>query len=161
MCSINDNIYVSDTYGKICLGLNVFSLFMFLGNYINELRREHWCIKYLDIDSNKADNALKAIIKNEPELDKQMDKINLEYYRFCIYTSIVYILNVIISLKYIDDHYYNSSTYNSFVSFVLLISLKLYNSMVISYNSVKNDKMMSAFLSEFTSYNVFLTIIKD
>ena len=32
--------------------------------------------------------------------------------------------------------------------------MKLYNSLSVAYQSVKNDKMMSAFMSEFISYNV-------
>ena len=32
--------------------------------------------------------------------------------------------------------------------------MKLYNSLSISKESVKNDKMMSAYMSEFVSYNV-------
>ena len=118
------------------------------------MKREYWCIKYLDIDSNKSDNSLKQIIKNEPKLDHQMDRFNKIYYQSCIITLVMYICNALLSIKLVNDNYYNSSTVNSFLTFVLLISLKLYNSVVISYNSVKHDKMMSAFLSEFTSYNV-------
>ena len=32
--------------------------------------------------------------------------------------------------------------------------MKLYNSFTVSYYSVKSDKMMSAYMSEFVSYNV-------
>jgi hypothetical protein len=32
--------------------------------------------------------------------------------------------------------------------------MKLYNSFSVAYQSVKNDKMMSAYMSEFVSYNV-------
>jgi hypothetical protein len=32
--------------------------------------------------------------------------------------------------------------------------MKLYNSFIVAYQSVKNDKMMSAYMSEFVSYNV-------
>jgi len=46
------------------------------------------------------------------------------------------------------------STMSCFISFVLLVNMKLYNSLSVAYQSVKNDKMMSAFMSEFISYNV-------
>ena len=46
------------------------------------------------------------------------------------------------------------STISCFISFVLLVNMKLYNSLSVAYQSVKNDKMMSAFMSEFISYNV-------
>jgi hypothetical protein len=32
--------------------------------------------------------------------------------------------------------------------------MKLYNSYTVAYQSVKNDKMMSAYMNEFVSYNV-------
>ena len=32
--------------------------------------------------------------------------------------------------------------------------MKLYNSLSVGYQSVKNDKMMSAFMSEFVLFNV-------
>ena len=32
--------------------------------------------------------------------------------------------------------------------------MKLYNSLIVAYQSVKNDKMMSAYMSEFVSFNV-------
>jgi|TARA_B110000211_G_C13626838_1_gene355682 hypothetical protein len=32
--------------------------------------------------------------------------------------------------------------------------MKLYNSYSVAYQSVKNDKMMSAYMNEFVSYNV-------
>ena len=35
--------------------------------------------------------------------------------------------------------------------------MKLYNSLNVGYQSVKNDKMMSAYMSEFVSFNVLDT----
>ena len=46
------------------------------------------------------------------------------------------------------------STISCFVSFTLLVQMKLYNSLSVAYYSVKDDKMMSAFMSEFVSFNV-------
>ena len=54
----------------------------------------------------------------------------------------------------INNSYYNSSTLSCFVSFVLLVLMKLYNSFTVAYQSVKNDKMMSAYMCEFVSFNV-------
>ena len=53
-----------------------------------------------------------------------------------------------------NDSYYNNSTLSCFVSFVLLVLMKLYNSFIVAYQSVKNDKMMSAYMCEFVSFNV-------
>ena len=154
MCTLTENINNDDIFHRVVFYFNCLTLCFFMVNYSIELKREYWCIKYLDIDSNISDNALKQIIIKEPKLDKQMDRFNKLYYRSCIITLLSYICNASLSLKLINDNYYSSSTITSFATFVLLISLKLYNSLVISYNSVHYDKMMSAFLCEFTSYNV-------
>tara|TARA_Y100000996_G_scaffold343559_1_gene281208 strand:+ start:62 stop:355 length:294 start_codon:yes stop_codon:yes gene_type:complete len=58
------------------------------------------------------------------------------------------------TIKMIQSNYYNNSTLSCFASFTLLVLMKLYNSLSISKESVKNDKMMSAYMSEFVSYNV-------
>lgn len=154
VCTLTENFNNDELFHQVVFYFNSITLLFFIVNYCIELKREYWCIKYLDIDSNKSDNSLKQIIKNEPKLDHQMDRFNKMYYQSCIITLVMYICNALLSIKLVNDNYYNSSTVNSFLTFVLLISLKLYNSVVISYNSVKHDKMMSAFLSEFTSYNV-------
>ena len=41
-----------------------------------------------------------------------------------------------------------------FASFALLVLMKLYNSLEVARQSVKNDKMTSAYMSEFVSFNV-------
>ena len=57
-------------------------------------------------------------------------------------------------IKILVTDYHSMSTISCFVSFVLLVMMKLYNSLSVGYQSVKNDKMMSAFMSEFVYYNV-------
>ena len=51
-------------------------------------------------------------------------------------------------------NYHSMSTISCFISFVMLVNMKLYSSLTVGYQSVKNDKMMSAFMNEFVSYNV-------
>ena len=132
----------------------MFTAFIFFIYYGVELRREEWSIKYLDIDNNKPDNSLKEIIKTEPILDKKMDKLNIIYYRFLLATCFAYLINVLLTIKIINDKYHSISTLSCFTSFVLLVVMKLYNSFIVSRQSVKNDKMMSAYMMEFVSYNV-------
>ena len=54
----------------------------------------------------------------------------------------------------INTNYHSNSTISCFISFTLLVLMKLYNSYTVAHQSVKNDKMMSAYMSEFVSYNV-------
>ena len=130
------------------------TMLLFLGYYIIELKRENWAIEYLDIDNDKPDNSLKEIIKKEPKLDKEMDRLNLYYYYLLCSTMFAYTINIGLMIKILYSDYHSSSTISCFMSFVLLVLMKLYNSFVVAKQSIKNDKMMSAYMSEFVSYNV-------
>ena len=154
ICTLSQNYYNDDPYHKSVLYFQMFSWFTFFLYYIVEIRREEWAIKYLDIDNNKPDNALKEIIVKEPALDRKMDTINLLYLRLLIFNCSVYFINLIATIKLLKDGYHSMSTISCFASFVLLVLMKLFNSFSVAYQSVKNDKMMSAYMCEFVSFNV-------
>ena len=154
VCSLQENFNNADGYHKTVLYWNMFSLFTFFSYYSVELRREEWAIKYLDIDNDKPDNSLKEIIVKEPILDKKMDKLNLLYYRSLLFNCGVYTINLGLTGKLIKDGYHSSSTLSCFASFSLLVLMKLYSSLEVARQSVKDDKMTSAFMKEFVSYNV-------
>ena len=154
VCTLTENINNEDFYHRSALGMNSLTMLLFFGYYLIELRREEWSIKYLDIDNNKPDNSLKAIIITEPKLDKQMDRLNKYYYNALLITGFFYFVNVLMTIKLLKDKYHSSSTISCFMSFSLLVMMKLYNSFSVARQSVKNDKMMSAYMSEFVSYNV-------
>ena len=154
MCSLKENYENDNLYHKIVFYWNAFSMLLFILSYGVELRREEWCVKYLDIDNNYPDNSLKKIIIKEPELDKKMDKLNKYYYNILLITFLSYMINMGISLKLLNDNYHSNSTVSCFISFTLLVLMKLYNSGIVAYQSVKNDKMMSAYMREFVSFNV-------
>ena len=59
-----------------------------------------------------------------------------------------------LTVKMLNDNYHSNSTISCFISFTLLVLMKLYNSTTVAYQSVKNDKMMSAYMCEFVSFNV-------
>ncbi len=154
MCTLSENYDNSEVYHRSVYYWNCLSAFTFFCYYMIELRREEWCVKYLDIDNDIPDNSLKDIIVKEKVLDLKMDKLNKYYYNTLCVNCFVYFVNILLTIKMIQDSYYNNSTISCFMSFVLLVMMKLYNSFVVAYQSVKNDKMMSAYMSEFVSYNV-------
>jgi len=154
MCSLNENYENSELYHKGLFYWNSFSLFMFLLCYLTELRREEWCVKYLDIDNNYPDNSLKEIIIKEKNLDNKIDKLNKHYYDILKCSAFVYFINMLLTIKMINDNYHSNSTISCFMSFSLLVLMKLYNSISVAYVSVKTDKMMSAYMCEFVSFNV-------
>ena len=154
ICTLTQNYENNEIYHRTTLYWNGFSFLLFVMCYMFELRREHWAIKFLDINNDIPDNALKEKIIEEPKLDKQMDRLNRFYYHALLLTSGVYFINIMLMIKILITDYHSMSTISCFVSFVLLVMMKLYNSLSVGYQSVKNDKMMSAFMSEFVSYNV-------
>ena len=154
ICTLTQNYENNEVYHRVTLYWNFFSFLLFIMCYIFELRREHWAIKFLDINNDIPDNALKDKIVEEPQLDKKMDQLNKFYYHSLLLTSGVYFINVGLMIKILITEYHSVSTLSCFVSFVLLVMMKLYNSLSVGYQSVKNDKMMSAFMSEFVSFNV-------
>lgn len=154
ICSITQNIENENRYHKMALSWNAMTMMSFFVMYIFELKRENWSIRYLDIDNNKPDNALKEVIVKEKNLDKMMDLLNLYYYRIVNFTIFMNMVNIGLVLKILYNDYHSQSTISCFISFSLLILIKLYNSFSVAYQSVKNDKMMSAYMSEFVSYNV-------
>ena len=91
---------------------------------------------------------------NEPKLDKKMDRLNRLYFYGLSVTAFVYMINMILMINILYQDYHSASTLSCFVSFTLLVQMKLYNSLSIAYYSVKDDRMLSAFLTEFVSYNV-------
>jgi len=154
LCSLSQNYENQSVYHRVTMGWNCLSFLCFVCSYILELRRENWAIKFLDIDNDKPDNSLKKIIIGEPKLDKQMDHLNKMYYYGLSITAFVYFVNVCLMINILKNDYHSMSTISCFISFVMLVQMKLYNSLSVAYQSVKNDKMTSAFMSEFVSYNV-------
>ena len=154
ICTITENFENNEIYHRLTLYWNTISFLCFIYVYILELKRENWAIKFLDIDNDKPDNCLKEIIIKEPKLDKKMDRLNKLYFYGLSITSVVYMINMILMINILYQDYHSASTLSCFVSFTLLVTMKLYNSLSVAYYSVKDDKMMSAFMSEFVSFNV-------
>lgn len=154
ICTIDENLNDNDDFHMKVLSWNILTSVLFLGYYILELRREEWSIKYLDIDNDKSDNSLKEEIVKYKELDVKMDRMNKYYYNIVRVTIVFYIINNLLSMRLLKDKYYSSTTLSCFFSFSLLVGMKLYNSFCVAKNSVLHDKMTSAYMTEFVSYNV-------
>ena len=155
VCTISDNLlhHDNDVFHQVTLGFNFLSVLLFIGVYVIELKRENWCVKYLDIDHNIPDNNLESIIKDKPDLLLPLSKHNTLYFKSIFITSIIYSINLALSSILIYDNYAGIPSVTSYMSYVVLILLKIYNSLFISYDSMKNNKALSAYIIEFTSYN--------
>ena len=163
ICSLKDNINKhDDTFHNVALGFNVLCVLLFFSTYYIELKREHWCVENLDINHDFPDNHLDDIIDKKPELKLQLRKHNSRYFKSIVLTSSVYSVNLVLSSIVIYKNYVGIQAVTSYLSYVALILLKIYNSLYISLDSLKNDKALSGYITEFSSFNVFdEDIIKD
>ena len=162
ICSVSDNLNKKDDlFHDITLGFNFLCVGLFLITYFVELRRENWCVKHLDINHDFPDNHLDDIIDQKPELKIELRKKNSRYFKITSITSFIYMINLILSSIIIYDNYVGIQAVTSYTSYVALILLKIYNSLFISYESLHNDKALSGYITEFSSFNVFDEDIKD
>lgn len=162
ICSVSDNLNKKDDlFHDITLGFNFLCVGLFLITYFVELRRENWCVKHLDINHDFPDNHLDDIIDQKPELKKELRKKNSRYFKITSITSFIYMINLILSSIIIYNNYVGIQAVTSYTSYVALILLKIYNSLFISYESLHNDKALSGYITEFSSFNVFDEDIKD
>ena len=162
ICSVSDNLNKKgDLFHDITLGFNFLCVGLFLVTYIVELRRENWCVKHLDINHDFPDNHLDDIIDQKPELKMELRKKNSRYFKITSITSGVYAINLILSSIVIYTNYVGIQAVTSYTSYVALILLKIYNSLFIGYDSLHNDKALSGYITEFSSFNVFDEDIVD
>ena len=162
ICSVSDNLNKKDDlFHDITLGFNFLCVFLFFIMYFVELRRENWCVKNLDINHDFPDNHLDDIIDKKPALKIELRKKNSRYFKITCLTTSVYMINLILSSIIIYTNYVGIQAVTSYTSYVALILLKIYNSIFISYESLHNDKALSGYITEFSSFNVFDKDILD
>jgi len=154
VCSITDNLYRDDQLHRTSLGVNFLSTLCFITCYTIELNRENWCIEHLDISDDYGDNNLPLVLKERPALEKALHKINDRYYYSSQITAGVYSVNLILSTTSIYFNHAGTTTITAYMSFVILILMKLYNALFVSNDSKKNNMALSAYMSELQSYNV-------
>ena len=154
VCSVYENFTNKNTFHNVCLSFNYLSVLLFLICYVIELKRENWCIEFLDINKDFSDNHLSTVLEKRPELKAQITIINNRYYLSSCATIIVYFINLIISSVYLFSRSLGLNTLTAYLSFVLLILVKLNNAYLISKDTKKNLRLHSAYMSEFQSFNV-------
>lgn len=152
-CTVTDNIYDEGLYHQVALGFNALAFIVFLNLYRVELQRENWCIKYLDIDPEKANENLDDEIEEYPELKKQMSDLNQSYKTSTVACTALQVVNIGVSLGDILDNWAGSASLTPMLSFILLIVAKLYNAYFVSSEAIKTERAYSAYLSGPKTYN--------
>ncbi len=152
-CSVIESISDLEISHLIALVINGICFLSFVILYIVEVQRENFCIEFLDIDESKSENYLDDQIESYPMIKKNMKQHNVRYRFMSIFTIIIFSLNVISSL--IDISNTNTDdTYSPLLSFILLLSQKLYSAYETSSLAIKHEKALSAYMKKPTCYNI-------
>lgn len=152
-CSIYDIYYNRNLYNIILQICNLITFITFCFLYYIEIKRESWCIEYLDVDILVPSNFLDTEIERYPKLKKTMYKLNNSYYKISYISMFFMILNFIVSGIYIIPFKYDFDSYITLSTFFMLILNKLYNSYNISLESIKNETCCSSYLTTYVIYN--------
>ena len=121
--------------------------------YYIELKRENWCIKYLDIDPTKPNNNLDTEIEKYPDLKKQMTTINKKYKKESVICCVTQSVNIAVSLVHIALRWGGAVTLTPLISYIILMVSKLYNTYFISTSSLTEERAYSGYLTISKTYN--------
>lgn len=157
-CTIMNNIRDNNVFHQFALYTNAISFIIFIIMYGIEIKREKWCINYLDQNINKSITNLDLEIEKYPNLKNKMYHINKNYAlitKICILSQFI---NITISTIDISYKWYGFKSFTPFTSYIIVIFMKLYNSYYISSESLLYERAYSSFLTEPIIFN---TIDKD
>ena len=153
-CSINENIYSVGIFRNIVKFYNFITLLAVFLFYVIELKRENWCIEYLDIDVSKPNNNLDEEIEKYPNIKKNMNNLNRIYYKLTLISIYAVFLNFLLYCIYIIHNNYGANTFTSLLSFGMLVLMKLFSAFNISKKSIKDEHAYSAFMKTAITFNV-------
>jgi len=153
ICSMNENFFNGTTLNSMG-NISNFITFTSIGTlYFIELKRENWCIQYLDIDDEKSTNNLDTEIEAYPKYKAEMARLNTHYIRSVYAALFMMFTNFIISGVTVYQSYAGTNSITTFLSFFMLVFMKLYSSWTVGALSIKNERANSAYMKEPKTYN--------
>uniref|UniRef100_A0A6C0C346 Uncharacterized protein n=1 Tax=viral metagenome TaxID=1070528 RepID=A0A6C0C346_9ZZZZ len=153
VCTISNNFLKRDSLYFAALVSNFITFTSVLYFYFVEIKRENWCIEYLDIDISKPNDYLDQEIESYPKYKKQMNLLNKQYLRSLYTSSTLLIVNFGLSGIAIGFNYVGTNTATTMLSFFLLISNKLYIAYITGNESVNKERALSAYMKTAKTYN--------
>lgn len=153
ICSMNEIFSQADEFRMFVLAVNFISCIQLIILYALEIKRENWCITYLDIDPKKPNNNLDTEIEEYPEFKKQMTQINKNYKKFSLICVVAQSFNIFVSVIDLGLHWYGSVSLSPLIGYVILMLTKLHNTYFISDASLKKERAYSAYLTISKTYN--------
>ena len=153
-CTMTENINNGNSYHTSALAVNAVSFGVFLMMYYSEIKRENWCISYLDINPQKPIEYLDVEIEDYPKIKKRMSKLNIQYKNLTILCAGVQGINISVSAVDIFKFGAGTSSFLTMASYMVLIITKLTNTYNIASTSLTKERAYSAYLSGPRTYNV-------
>jgi|TARA_R110002073_G_scaffold217350_2_gene377454 hypothetical protein len=160
-CTMTENINNGNPYHRSVLIVNAVSFGVFLMMYYSEVKRENWCISYLDIDPKKPIEHLDVEIEGYPKIKKRMSKLNTQYKNLTIMCAGVQVANISVSALDVVKFGAGSASYLTMASYIVLIATKLIGSYSTASTSLTKERAYSAYLSGPKTYNVIDMDHKD
>jgi len=153
-CTIMENMNSGNPYRSSVLVINTVSFGVFLMMYYSEIKRENWCISYLDINPQKPIEHLDNEIENYPKIKKRMSELNTQYKKLTILCAGVQVVNITVSVVDVAKFGAGTSAFLTMASYVVLIATKLSTTYGAASNSLSKERAYSAYLSGPKTYNV-------
>ena len=153
-CTILENIVPKNDLelaGIICNFLMATTLVI---EYIFEIMREAYLIKYLKYDKTLANNGehiAELFELSDKNIFEKLIPLYIIYIRFSYVVLLVYFVNVSLSAVIVSANYYDNTSIFSFVTNALFIIYKIYN--VIEITSYRGNYFYSAYKKKNIHYN--------
>lgn len=154
VCSYDQNVKRESGYGNFVISVNVINVVAFAILYFFEFNREMFLIEYLDIDKRKGDYHLPKVLDEYGDIKQRLKKYNKAYYISTRAVLLLTAINWVLSGILVVGSYYSFKTITSFATNILLVITKLSDSHGVSKESHQNDYGLSAYIKEYTSFNV-------
>ena len=137
-CTIHDNFVDLTDLNKGALGWNFITLGFMIALYTIIYKREKYLIYRLDDDPSVAKLHIHEVFKSNPEIESGVYMHNTRLKWFGIITSIIYLINVILSGVLIFGDYYDG--YQSVIQFIVNAGLCYYILFRSVYHAITTER---------------------
>jgi hypothetical protein len=154
ICTLSQNINRNDFITKLGLIINTITMFSFLILYSIEIKRENKLITYLEVNSySPSDNESVGESLEKLSMVKKSKILDYDwYYQKAGYLStIVFLINLIISSFVIYNYYYDNKSITVFLTNLFFMGLKVID--VFSIVNTKKYMFFSAYLKNRVQFN--------
>ncbi len=155
-CTMREKFYPNNVIETVALASNFTMFGIFIVEYIFEIMREVYLIKYLSFDQNIPNNDKKIIadsVNANEKIFKSLNLLYILYIKISFAVLFVYLFNICISAVVIYNNYLNKSSIIGFVTNALFVIIK-----IVSIISITSDG--NAYYSAYKKRNIHYNIIK-